>query len=119
MRCKSLSSKSICKSIINQIYLFVTNTFMVHIVYYLTIFCLKTIFFFNIIFSIAIVNIYLIFKRLILIFYNVCLFNSLPNRKYSNLLTVAAFSNKPFSVNHLHLLKRHIYKHFQMINLTS
>ena len=28
---------------------------------------------------------------------SVCFFNSLPNGEYSNLLIVAAFSNKPFS----------------------
>ena len=41
---------------------------------------------------------------------SVCFFNSLPNRKYSNRLIVAAFSNSPFSskisspVKNLHLL---------------
>ena len=29
---------------------------------------------------------------------SVCFFNSLPNEEYSNLLTVAAFSDKPFSI---------------------
>ena len=42
----------------------------------------------------------------------VCFFNSLPNGEYSNHLIVAEFSNSPFSVKHLQLLKTHIYKIF-------
>ena len=72
---------------------------MVHIVYYFTNICLYIILYLDTIICVVINNIYLIFKKLILIFFNVpvCFFNTLCNDEYSNLLIVVAFSNSSFS----------------------
>ena len=86
----------LCMSPVNLTSTWTIST--VHIVYYFAIFCLDTVFCFNIIFSFVILNISLIFQNLILIFYNVSLFfNSLPNGEYSTLLIAVAFSDSHFS----------------------
>ena len=48
-----------------------------------------------------------------------CLFNLLPNSKYSNLLILAVFLKILSLVKHLYPLKTYICQHFLMIKLES
>ena len=91
VRCKSPSINPYLKLLPIEVF---TNIKISHVMYFFIIFSFDGICCLGTIFSVATKNVYLIFKKLILIFCNASLFfNSLPNDEYSNLLNVATFSN--------------------------
>ena len=91
VRCKSPSINPYLKLLPIELF---TNIKISHVIYFFIIFCFDGICCLGTIFSVATKNVYLIFKKLILIFCNASFFfNSLPNDEYSNLLNVATFSN--------------------------